>query len=228
MKISAIIPAFNEEERIAETIRALQTVEQICEIVVVDDASQDRTAEEAHAAGTDVVVRLAKNGGKGGALAEGTRMAKHDVFCFVDADLGASAAEFAKLIQPVANNEADMVVALFPPSARPGGVGLVKGLASLGIRCLSGYQPASPLSGQRVLKRAVWEQVICDGDGFGVEVRLTVQCVRNGFRVKEVPVVMWHRETGRNLQGFKHRGRQFAQVSKTLWCLWLKRRVKVE
>lgn len=225
MQISAIIPAYNEEDRIAETIKALQGIEAISEIIVVDDASLDQTAKKSQEAGAGVVLRLAKNGGKGGALAQGARLARGDVLCFVDADLGASAMEFAKLIEPVVSHEADMVVALFPQAVRPAGVGLVKRLATFGIRYLSGYQPASPLSGQRVLKRAVWEQALCVCDGFGVEVGLTVQCVQNGFTVKEVPVVMSHRETGRNIQGFKHRGRQFVQVSQTLWRLW---RVKAQ
>ncbi|MCW3490250.1 glycosyltransferase family 2 protein [Dethiobacter alkaliphilus] len=227
MQVTAIIPAFNEADRIAETIGALKSIEQIGQIVVVDDASEDNTAECAHGAGADIVLRLKQNGGKGNALAQGVQVAQGEVLCFVDADLGGSAKEFGKLMGPVLADEADMVVAQFPCSLRPGGVGLVKKLASFGINRLSGYRPAAPLSGQRVLKRAVWEQAKYGLDGFGVEVGLTVQCVQNGFRVKEVPVVMTHRETGRDLQGFKHRGRQFIQVSRTLCRLWLRQRVKI-
>jgi hypothetical protein len=227
MKISAVIPAYNEEARIGETVRALASVASICEIIVVDDGSLDQTAREAEAAGAHRVIVLDRNEGKGGALARGVIASCGEVLCFVDADLGASAAEFAVLLGPVMQGEADMVVAAFPQALQKCGLGLVKGMAVWGIGKLAGFRPSAPLSGQRVLKRAVWEQALCARDGFGVEVGLTVDCLRNGFTLVEIPVTMWHRETGRDWQGFTHRGRQFVQVSRTLWRLWLKRRVRV-
>lgn len=227
MLISAIVPAFNEEARIGDTIRALCAIPEIHEVIVVDDGSTDRTTDKAREAGAHQVISLALNRGKGGALACGADVACGDVLCFVDADLGASATEFVKLIEPVKRGEVDMVVASFPPAKRRAGIGLVKGLAVWGIQQLSGFRSQAPLSGQRVLKRKIWEQAVCARDGFGVEVGLTVDCLRHGYTMREVPVLMVHRETGRDLQGFKHRGRQFVQVSRTLWRLWLKRRVKI-
>lgn len=227
MQISAIVPAFNEEARIGDTIRALCAIPEIHEVIVVDDGSVDRTAQTAWEAGAHQVISLALNRGKGGALICGVNAACGEVLCFVDADLGASAAEFAALIEPVKSGETDMVVATFPPAQRPAGIGLVKGLAVWGIERLSGFRPQAPLSGQRVLKRTIWEQAVCARDGFGVEVGLTVDCLYHGYTIREVPVSMAHRETGRDLQGFKHRGRQFVDVARTLGRLWLKRRVKI-
>jgi glycosyltransferase involved in cell wall biosynthesis len=227
MGVTAIIPAFNEEARIGETIGGLLRVAEITEIIVVDDGSIDQTAQIGKLSGAHRVISLPQNIGKGGALARGVKAAQYDILCFVDADLGASAAEFATLLTPVLRGEVDMTVARFPAATRPAGIGLVKRLAVWGIERLSGYIPASPLSGQRVLKRIVWDKAICARDGFGVEVGLTVDCVRQGFTMREIPVKMHHRETGRDLQGFRHRGRQFVQVSRTLWRLWTNRRVKL-
>lgn len=220
-KITAVIPAYQEEDRIGATIFALCGIPAITEILVVDDGSTDGTAVAAKAAGAKVI-RQPVNRGKAEALARGVREAQGDLLCFADADLGSSAREFAKLIEPVAAGSADMTVATFPPAQKRGGFGLVKGLARLGIRTLSGYSPAAPLSGQRVLRREVWEKAAGDISGFGVEVGLTVECARHGFVIEEVPVNMTHRETGRDFNGFKHRGRQFVEISRTLWRLWRK------
>lgn len=220
MPVSAIIPAYNEERTLAATIRALTSIPEISEIIVVDDGSADATAQVARDAGADCVVVLPRNIGKGGALLRGVDMARGDVLCFVDGDLGSSAVEFSDLLKPVLHRETDMAVASWPRARRKGGFGLVKGLASWGIYLLTGFHPGAPLSGQRVLRRAVFEKAVHSRDGFGVEVGLTVGCLRNGYNLQEVPVAMKHRETGRTLSGFVHRGRQFIQVFRTLWRMW--------
>lgn len=225
MRVSAIIPAYNEAQSICATIQALQGITEINEIIVVDDGSSDLTAAQALLAGASVR-QLPHNRGKGGALQEGVRLAQGEILCFVDADLGASAAEFTHLLRPVLADQADMTIAIFPPARRRGGWGLVKRLAIYGISKLSGYHPVSPLSGQRVLRRRVWESLRTPLVGFGVEVGLTVECLRNGYRLQEIPVQMTHRETGRDLSGFKHRGKQFLHLLRTLKQLWSNRDVK--
>ncbi len=220
MKVSAIIPAFNEADRIAGTIGALLQIRQIDEIIVVDDGSHDETARIAAVAGAEQVIRVEQNGGKGEALSRGVDAAGGEILCLVDADLGSSALEFNKLIGPVLAGEADMVVAAWPKPRKKAGFGLVKGMAAAGIRLLTGYRPVSPLSGQRVLRREVWEQGSFARCGFGVEVGLTVRCLQSGYRLLEVPVEMSHRQSGRSLAGFSHRGRQFIEVTRILWRLW--------
>jgi hypothetical protein len=142
------------------------------------------------------------------------------VLCFVDADLKETAAEFAKLLAPVLAGKVDMTVAAWPKGGRRAGFGLVVGLAALGIWVLTGWRPHSPLSGQRVMRRVVWENANLEHCGFGVEVGLTVETLRAGYRIMEVPVKMKHRVTGRNFQGFAHRGKQFIHVLCTLWRMW--------
>ncbi|HZK25426.1 MAG TPA: glycosyltransferase family 2 protein [Oscillospiraceae bacterium] len=225
MQVSAIIPAYNEAQSIGTTILALQKIAEVEEILVIDDGSSDLTAVQALLAGASVR-QLPHNLGKGGALQEGVRLAQGKILCFVDADLGESAKEFTYLLQPVLRDEADMTIAIFPPARRRGGLGLVKGLAIYGIRKLCGYHPLSPLCGQRVLRREVWDNLRTPLAGFGVEVGLTVECLRNGYRLQEIPVQMTHRETGRDLSGFRHRGKQFLHLLRTLQQLWSNRDVK--
>ncbi|HEY8416994.1 MAG TPA: glycosyltransferase family 2 protein [Limnochordales bacterium] len=213
--ISIIIPAYNEAAGLPATVGALRELDEVGEIVVADDGSTDGTAAVARRLGCRVV-RLPSNRGKGAALAAGIEAAAGDVLVFLDADLGASAAEARRLWLPVLAGEADMVIGRFPPPERPGGIGLVKTLAAAGIRWLTGLSLEAPLSGQRAVRRAVLEAVPRLAGGFGVEVGLTVDAARAGFRVLEVPVAMRHRETGRDLAGFLHRGRQLWHVAGAL------------
>ena len=221
-RVSAIIPAFNEADIIAETIQAVSRIPEVTQIVVVDDGSSDNTASVAFAMRAGPVVQLDRNRGKGGALNKALSQANGEILLLLDADLGKSAAEAINLLQPVLNGEADMTIAVFRPaqddgklSSRSGGLGLVMKTARLGIRILGGKWVDAPLSGQRAFRREV-----VDKHGFapkfGVEVGLTIDALRAGYRVLEVPVRMVHRPSGRSVRGFMHRGRQMADVLLTL------------
>ena len=213
--VTVLIPAHNEEKYIFETIRAVSRIPNVQEILVVDDASEDATAAKASMAGARVLT-LPVNQGKGGALNEGLNHISGDFIAVVDGDLGDSAGELSKLIFPVINDVADMTIARFPEAQSKGGFGLVRGLARRGIKNFAGIEVKSPLSGQRVLKRAVIDTLGGFETGFGVEVAMTIDAVRKGFRILEVDVNMTHAESGRNISGFLHRGKQFIDVAKAL------------
>lgn len=217
--VSVIIPAFNEEERIQGTLRSVKRLDRIDELIVVDDGSRDRTAAIAGRY-ADQVVRLGKHRGKGAALAEGIRHARGDILLFLDADLEEHAKLSGSLLEPILKGEADMTIARFPAPIRKGGFGLVKGLARSGVRRLTGKTIHATLSGQRALRREVISRLSYFPIGFGIELGLTVQALRAGFRVQEVPLPMRHRETGRDLRGFLHRGKQFVAILRTLLRLW--------
>ena len=214
-RVVALIPAYNEAKTISATVAALAALSEVNEIVVVNDASTDHTADLAAAAGARVI-SLPGNQGKGAALNEGSRQIKADIVLLLDGDLGESATEARLLLAPVLEGRADMTVAQFPPPRQKGGFGLVKGLAGKGIKFYTGLEMKSPLSGQRVMTRPVMEKLLPFASGYGVEVGLTIKAARAGFKVLEVPVQMTHAETGRDLIGFCHRGRQFLHVARVL------------
>lgn len=209
--VTVLIPAFNEAAHIQETVKAVKSLSQVDQIIVINDCSQDETSQLAKEAGAEVI-DLPHNLGKGGALNYGMKFAKGNIISLLDGDLGRSASEAEKLIEPVLSNKADMTIGRFPPAQRKGGFGLVTKLARKGIRWFTGLEVASPLSGQRVLRKEVLDRIGPFESGFGVEVGLTIDVFRNGFRVKEIPVQMGHAETGRDLAGFIHRGHQFMDV----------------
>ncbi len=212
-KVSVIIPAYNEAENIVRTLQGLSLIPEISEIIVVDDGSKDDTASLVGVMAAKTI-SLPVNMGKGKAMLEGLKHAREDIIAFVDADLGETAEEVRKVITAVLENRADLAVARWSETeGRKSGFGLVLELARWGIYNLTGHRLVSPLSGQRVIKR---KYLVGLEDGFGVEVGMTVDCLRNGGQIKEIPVNMQHRKTGKDLSGFLHRGKQFVDVLKVL------------
>lgn len=217
MNVVAVIPAFNEAERIEATVSAVRAISGVTEVIVVDDGSDDGTAGIAQSAGA-TVVRLEHNRGKGGALEAGLAEAgSPDIALFLDADLGKTGAHAALLLGPVLADAVDMTIARFPRPAGKAGLGLVKGIARWGIRRYGGpFDAQAPLSGQRALNRRALDACLPLQPGFGVEVALTIRALRAGLRVAEVQTAMTHAATGRDLAGFTHRGRQFLHVALAL------------
>ncbi|RJX18118.1 MAG: glycosyltransferase family 2 protein [Ammonifex sp.] len=217
--VSVVIPAYNEACNITKVVESVRQIPEVSEVIVVDDASSDETSTIAIKAGAKVIC-LPVNSGKGEAVRQGIAVAAGDVVVLLDADLGESAAHARALILPVLSGEADMTVARFPSPRKKGGFGLVRGLARAGIRYFTGLEVTAPLSGQRAISRDALHAVQPLARGFGVEVALTIKAARRGYSIREVPVSMSHRETGRDLRGFLHRGRQFRDVLFTLGRLY--------
>lgn len=215
LRVASLVPARNEADRIADTVAALRSIPSVTEVVVVDDGSTDGTAVAAAAAGARVVV-APRNRGKGGAL-EGAldRLSPADVYLFADGDLGATAAALGPVLEAVLRGTADLAVAVLPPPLS-GGFGLVKRVARWAIGAASGMRPREPISGQRAVTREVLEACRPLARGFGVEAAMTADAVRMGFRVIEVPAALEHRFTGRDLAGFRHRGRQGADILRAI------------
>ena len=208
MRVVALVAARNESGRVGDTVTAIRGIPGVDEVVVADGASGDGTAEEALAAGARVLVGP-NAGGKGGTL-EGAlaRIEPADLYLLLDADLGATAGEGAALLEEVRAERADLAIGVLPREPRHGGFRLVKRAGGAAIRRLCGFRAQEPLSGQRAITAEALQAVRPLAPGFGVEVAMTVDVVRAGFRVVEVPVDMRHAPTGRDLSGFVHRARQ--------------------
>jgi glycosyltransferase involved in cell wall biosynthesis len=224
-QVAVVIPAYNEADRVGATVTAAAMLPDVDVTVVVDDGSRDGTARVAGQAGASVL-RHARNRGKAAAMetgAEAVRLLDQRepqgsarLLLFLDADLGATAAEAGPLITPVAKGEADMTIAVFATRVKRGGHGFVVGLSAAGIRRATGWTPAQPLNGQRCLTRAAFDAARPLARGFGVETAMTIDLKRKGLRITEVEVPLAHRATGTDLGAQLHRARQFADVA---WAL---------
>ncbi len=216
-RVAVLIPAYNEEERIAETVKAAIQMPGVDELVVIDDGSIDDTAAVAEAAGAKAI-RLEDNSGKGAALNAGVEQVDADIYLMIDGDLGSSAAETHRLLEPVLAGHADMSIAIMQaPEGHKGGFGFVLRLSRWAIRKLGGAVVIAPISGQRAFRKELIEKIGGFESGFGVETAMTIDALRNGFRVVEVPLPLTHRVTGRNWAGFRHRGRQFRDIVRVIF-----------
>ncbi len=220
-KVSAIIPAYNEEQILSETVIALSEISKISEIIIIDDGSTDSTSEVIYYLidKTDMNIKTLQfsvNRGKGAALLSGVEISNNNIIALVDADLGKSATEVKKLFTPVLNNQADMTIAKFNFKQQKikGGFGFVKNLAKMTLKIITKENIESVLSGQRVMSKNLAQQLLSleKNSKFGVEWGITVEALQKGVRIEEVEVNMDHRWTGRNLPGIFHRTKQFTQI----------------
>lgn len=209
--LAAIVAARNEADRIGATVRALREAFPAARIWVADDASEDGTAEAAMAAGAEVVSR-GRPHGKGGNMTAAAEAAlsvepSPTLVLLCDGDLGDSAARLAPLVEAVRSGECDLAVAAFSRRVG-GGFGLALGFAHWAIRRLCGAETKAPISGQRAMRAEVLRATLPFARGYGMEIGMTVDAVRAGYRLGEYELDLEHRATGRTFAGFMHRTRQ--------------------
>lgn len=206
MKATAVIPAYNEEERIGKVLEAVKKSELVDGIIVVDDGSTDRTAEVAEKMGV-TVIKNDENMGKGGALCRGFKNCDSEVILFLDADLvGLQPDQVDALVRPVKNGECEMTLGIF----------------SNGRLSTDLAQKVAPfLSGQRAIKREVLENISgLEISRYGVEVALTRYVQKNNVNIKEVLLkdvshVMKEEKLGL-IKGFAERIKMYWDIVKAL------------
>jgi glycosyltransferase involved in cell wall biosynthesis len=219
-RFSVVIPARNEEDLIGETLTAISGIAALVSIIVVDDASTDRTADIAreHRA---VVESRPRSTGKADALMAGIERALAESaddcgLLLLDADVGDSAADIPTLLAPIATGELDLAIAIYVARGQVGGRGRVVRLARRGIERRTGWSPSTPLSGIRAMTREAYAAVRPLARGWGVEAAMTIDALQAGLRVGEVDTTMTHRATGASVSPQLHRARQYRDVWRAL------------
>lgn len=200
--LTILVAARDEEETVAETVRAMREQFPDAEVLVADDGSRDATAERAEEAGA-TVVRLPRRG-KGQALSAVERAAPPGSLLLCDADLRGD-------LRPLVAADSELTIAGFAVR-EGGGFGLAREAAQTLIELLSGYSARAPLSGQRRLSQRARRAVFPLAPGFGAETRMTIDARRAGLAIEEIELELRHRSTGRDVSGFVHRGRQLLDL----------------
>ena len=209
MKLSVIIPVYNEVATLATVLAAVRAVAVDKEIIVVDGASDDGTREvlEREAARGDLraVFQPSRNG-RGGALREGLALATGDVVVFQDADLELDPACFPELVAPIARGDTDVVFGSRFLDGRPTMTFLQYwGNRTVNAACnlLYGTRLTDVETCYQVFRRCVVEGVEFDRTDMSFTIELTARLIRSGRRIVEVPI------------GYQPRGR--AEGKKLYW-----------
>ncbi len=212
MKLSIVIPVYNEQDTLDEIFRRVQATPYDKEIIAVDDASKDSSRQ--------VLERLAgqydnlrvfyhdKNQGKGAALRTGFAQVTGDVVIIQDADLEYDPVDYPALLSPIQKDLADVVYGSRLIGAQPHRV--LYFWHYMGNRCvtfLSNMFTNLNLSDMEVGYKAFTAEVIKDikisSNRFGVEPELTAKVAKKGCRVYEVPI--------------SYHGRDYAHGKKITW-----------
>ena len=200
--VSVIVPAYNEEESIANVLKRLSRViwsSSKVEVVVVDDGSIDGTSKEIEAFPFVRCIRHSKNMGKGAAIRTGFRASRGKVVVIQDADLEYPPEHIPQLVKPVLSGEADVV---FGSRFRGKCEGMsfshlaCNKLLSLEASLIFRISVTDIMTGHKVFSRAVVDSFELKENGFGVEVEMTSQSLQNGWRFEEVPIVYSYRDFG--------------------------------
>ncbi len=184
MTVSVVIPAFNEVKTVEHVIKVVKSLNYINEIIVVDDGSEDGTAEAAEKAGA-TVIKHSNNKGKGAALNTGFKNSKGDIVAFIDADLhNLTSKQIEDIIMPILDGKADVTKTKFKRKA-----GRVTELTAKPL--LNFFFPElkfeQPLSGQFAAKRSFLNNIKFEED-YGVDVGIVLDADARGMKIKEVDI----------------------------------------
>ena len=205
-KIAIVLPAYNEEQTIADTIEAFHAEMPDARIVVVNNNSQDTTGQIA----ADTLLRLGANGtvlherrqGKGNAVRRAFLDIEADVYVLADADLTYPAHRIHDLVRPILNGEADMVVG----DRHSGGHYAQenkRALHSFGnslvqrlVNRLFGAALVDIMSGYRAFNRSFVKTYPILVEGFQIETDMTLHALHRRMRIVELPVEYRDRPVG--------------------------------
>lgn len=235
LTLIVVVPAFNEEQRIVETIEALRESlsaalpELVSRIYVVDDGSQDTTRELADRSGADKVIQHRVNLGLGAAVRSGMEAARRDgadIVVKFDADRQHDPMDIPALIAPILADEADVVYGnrferieyRMSPVRRMGNFVFTRLM-----RWLTGWPLKDSQPGIFAVDRHYLDRFSIPGD-YNYTQQLLLDAYHKGMRFSQVPVAFRKRETGDSFVSFKY---PFKVLSQIFWLLVAVRPMKV-
>ncbi|MFN2316421.1 MAG: glycosyltransferase family 2 protein [Gemmatimonadales bacterium] len=211
LKLSVLVPVYNEERTLKTIIGRIRAVPLPMELICIDDCSTDSSRQilaELEASGAvDRVILQPVNRGKGAAIRTGIQAAAGDVIVVQDADLEYDPAEYPKLLQPILDDKAD---AVFGSRFLGGGGRVLYFWHSVGNRVLTlmsnvftNLNLTDMETCYKMVRRPVMQSLVLTSDRFGFEPEITARLSQAGARIWELPI--------------SYSGRTYAEGKKIGW-----------
>jgi glycosyltransferase involved in cell wall biosynthesis len=200
MKISVVMPVFNEARTIKEIIKRVKDQPVEKEIIIVDDSSTDGTSEILRSL-NDAQNRVYfhdKNKGKGAALRTGFQHTKGDIVITQDADLEYDPAEYGALVEPIKNGVADVVYGSRLWGGKPQRVHMFwhkagNRLITFIANVLFNNTLTDIETGYKVFRKGVVESLKLKSKDFSIEPEITAKIFKKNYRVYELPISYYGR-----------------------------------
>jgi len=189
LKLSVLIPVYNEEPTIDDLLTAVLAVEIDKEVIVVDDCSTDGTSARL-AQWADKVNLLCHpvNRGKGAAVRTALAAATGDAVVIQDADLEYDPQDYAALMAPIESGSAQVVYGVRDLAGQTALMRLGNQLMTTATNMIYGVHLHDVETCYKVLSRHVVDRLDLDSEGFELETELTAQIIKLGYEITEVPI----------------------------------------
>ncbi len=207
MKISVIIPVYNEAKTVEEVIKRVEAINIDKEIIAVDDGSSDGSLDilnDLASEGRIKLIKHNKNSGKGAAIKSGLKETTGDIVIVQDADLETEPQDFYELTKPIINGETKAVFG-YRIAKKPSSIYWWGGkTVSLITRLLYGGNIKDVNNGYKVMTRELWDSLNLKSDYFQICEEITAKLLKRKEKIIQVPTQYFPRtkKQGKKL-GFK-------------------------